>query len=311
MFTHLSRSIILTGTLSPPIVVNSSDFLKTTKYSVQMNEDININHLYIQGGPGKSVAEFQKKVISGNIGFNLRLSEANLLEKAVIDLINAGQNYNSLVTLTTLLLPYNAGITAETPPYITSTNSLVFDTCLVESLTIVAKKDANIEIDLQIKGQTDFANTAPITVPSDDSNIYRKLNWYDCFFARNGSQIENATEVEIRITKEIDQRYFLMTYGTTDRYDRPYSTGVKSIEVSFKIVEHITSLFDIFTYSFGGFYDSINFSGNFGPLSFNIPNAILKISTQSLPADIIERTTEGFYRLTPITPETENFFFSL
>ena len=309
MFTHLNRSVILTGVLSPPIIVNSSDLLKTTKYSVQMNEDININHLYLQGGPGKSVAEFQKKIISGGISFNLRLTESNVLESAVIDLLNAAQNYNSVLTLTTFLLPYNTGITAETPPYITSTNSFVFDTCLVESMTIIAKEDANVDVDIQIKGQTDFANTSSITIPSDDNNIYRKINWYDCFFSRSGSQMENLKEVQLKITKEIDQRYFLMTYGTSDRYDRPYSSGVKSVEVSFKIVERITDLNDIFTYSFGGFYDSMNFSGNFGPVSFNIPNTVMKISTESLESGEIDRITEGFYRMSPLTPETQNFLF--
>jgi hypothetical protein len=311
MFTHLNRSLILTGTLAPPILVNSKDVIRPTKYSVQMNEDININHMYIQGGPGKSVGEFQKKFISGGMTFNFRYTEANVLEQGLIDLLNAAQNHNSLVTLSTYLAPYATSLTAENPPYIGSTNSVILDTCVVESLTITAKPDTIVEADFQIKGQTDFANTVTVPLPPDDTNIYRKINWNDCFFSRGGSQLENAIEVQLKITKEIDQRYFLMTYGTTDRFDRPYSTGVKSVEVSFKIVEHITSLFDIFTYSFGGFYDNMNFTGNFGPLRFNIPNTIMKISVQSLSSEIIERTTEGFYRLTPITPETDNFLFSI
>ena len=67
MFTHFDRSVFLTGVLSPPVIINSSGLLKTISYSVGMNQDININNLYIQGGPGKSVASFQKKIISGAV----------------------------------------------------------------------------------------------------------------------------------------------------------------------------------------------------------------------------------------------------
>jgi len=88
MFTHFNRSVFLTGVLSPPILVNSNKPIRTTQYTVQMEQDINIDHLYMQGGPGKSVAEFQKKIIRGSINFFPRLSENNTLEDSVIELIN-------------------------------------------------------------------------------------------------------------------------------------------------------------------------------------------------------------------------------
>ena len=220
MFTHLSRSVFLSGTLSPPIIVNSSNVLKTTQYSVQMNQDINIDHLFIQGGPGKSIAEMKKKVISGGISFIPRINESNTLEKSFIDLINSSQNYNSFITLSTFLLPYNAGITADDSPYISSTQSLVYDTCLIESLSITAKADSPVEVDLKIQGQCDFDNVVPLVLPPDTTELYRKINWYDCFFQRNGSQMENVTEVEIKIIKGIDQKYFLMIYNDPQRYDQ-------------------------------------------------------------------------------------------
>jgi len=311
MFTHLDRSIMLSGVLSPPIIVNSSDVLKTTEYSVQMEQDININHLYIQGGPGKSVAEFQHKIITGSMSFFPRINESNVLESSVVDLINAGQNYNSTVTLTTFLLPYNALITAENVPFIASTNSFVFDTCLVEEIKINAKYEGSVKATVTVKGQVDTNNTSPISLPSDDTNIYRNLTWYDCFFSRNGSQLENAVEVEITVTKEIDQRYFFMVYGTTNRYDSPYSTGVKSVMVSFKIVEHITSLYDVFSYSLGGWIDTINLDGRIGPITFSIPDALYKVSSFNLTSDIIQRTTTGYYKMNPATPETTNFLLTI
>jgi hypothetical protein len=302
---------MLSGVLSPPIIVNSSDVLKTTEYSVQMEQDININHLYIQGGPGKSVAEFQHKIITGSMSFFPRINESNVLESSVVDLINAGQNYNSTVTLTTFLLPYNALITAENVPFIASTNSFVFDTCLVEEIKINAKYEGSVKATVTVKGQVDTNNTSPISLPSDDTNIYRNLTWYDCFFSRNGSQLENAVEVEITVTKEIDQRYFFMVYGTTNRYDSPYSTGVKSVMVSFKIVEHITSLYDVFSYSLGGWIDTINLDGRIGPITFSIPDALYKVSSFNLTSDIIQRTTTGYYKMNPATPETTNFLLTI
>lgn len=316
MFTHFDRSVFLTGVLSPPVLVNFNKPLKTTQYSVAMNMDINIDNLYMQGGPGKSVAEFQKKIIKGSMSFFPRLSESNTLENAVIDLINFSQDYTSSFTLTTFLNPYSTEITGNRFPYVATTNSFVFDVCVAERFTLKAKKEGSVEITVDVIGQTDFDNTVPLVFPEDDTNIYRNLSWYDCFFSRAGSQLENAYEIEINITKEIDQRYFLMSYCNLDpnnpvAIDRPFSTGVKSVAVSFKIIEHITSVFDIFNYSFGGWYEEFNFSGNIGPIQFSIPNAILKISAQNLTPSIIERTTEGFYRMAPNTPDTQPMLFTV
>jgi hypothetical protein len=316
MFTHFDRSVFLTGVLSPPVLVNSSNPVKTTEYTVQMNQDINIDNLYMQGGPGKSVADFQKKIIKGSMTFFPRLSESNTLETAVIDLINASQDYTSSFTLTTFLNPYNSDLTANGTPYIYTTNSFVFDVCVAEKLTLRAKKEGSVEITVDVIGQTDFDNTTPLVMPADDLNIYRNLSWYDCLFTRSGSQLENAYEIEISIIKEIDQRYFIMSYCTMDPnnpvgIDRPYSTGVKSVSVSFKIKEYITSVFDIFNYSFGGFIEGFNFNGNIGPIQFAIPDAVLKISSQNLTPTVIERTTEGFFRMAPNTPDNPSMLFTI
>lgn len=316
MFTHFDRSVFLTGVLSPPILVNSNKPLKTTQYSVAMNMDINLNNTYMQGGPGKSVAEFQKKIIKGSMSFFPRISETNALENAVVDLINASQDYTTAFTLTTFLNPYSTELTANRFPYVATTDSLVFDVCVAEKLTLKAKKEGSVEITVDVIGQTDFDNTSPLSFPADDLNIYRNLSWYDCFFTRTGSQLENAHEIEISVSKEIDQRYFLMSYCTLDPnnpvgIDRPYSTGVKSVTVSFKIVEYVTSVFDIFNYSFGGWYEGFNFNGNIGPIQFSIPNAVLKISSQNLTPSIIERTTEGFFRMAPNTPDTQPMLFNV
>ena len=170
MFTHFDRSVFLTGVLSPPVIINSSGLLKTIKYSVQMSQDININNLYIQGGPGKAIASMQKKIVSGDIEFFLRINESNVLESAVTTLINSGQDYTSSVTMTTALMPYNSGITAETAPFIASTNSFVFDTCVIEKTTINAKKDGSVIVSIKVLGQTDLPNTSVIPLPADDTN---------------------------------------------------------------------------------------------------------------------------------------------
>lgn len=309
--TYFDRSVILSGVLSPPVIVNGSYPIKTQDYSVQMNQKISLDSSYMQGGPGKAVASISKKIIDGNISFPLRINESNVLQSGIIDILNSGQNYNSLVTLTTFLLPYNAALTAESDPYVYSTNSLVFDTCVVEKTTITAKKNGPVNVSISIKGQTDVANLNPLTIPADDTNLYRNVDWYDCFFERNGSQLENLIEFSFTIEKEVDQKFFLMYCAQADRYDRPFSTGVKSVGVSFKIVEHITSAFDIFGYSLGGFFNEFNLTGTIGPISFMIPDSLLKISVQNLTPDIIERTTEGFYRMSPSTPLNENFLFTI
>lgn len=314
MFTYLNRSIFLTGVLSPPIIVNHSDPLKTLEYSVQMNQDINLGPLYIQGGPGKAISEFKIKNVQGNLSFNPRITESNSLENAVVDLINTGQNYTSSINITTLLIPYNPNVTWDTLPFNVNSSeiySLIFDTCVVKKITIKAKENDDVRVDCEIIGQVDNTNISPISPSLEENSLYRKLTWFDCFFARNGSQMENVFDVEITVTKEIDQPFFLFPYETRERYDSVYSTGVKGVYVNFKYIERITSVFDLFSYSFGGYQDYISFAGNFGPISFNIPNVVMKISNQQLSPGVIERTTEGFYRMTPDTPNTNNFIFKI
>jgi len=91
MYTHLDRSVYLSGALAPYILVDGTHQFKSMSYGVQMMEDINIDNVFLQGGPGKSIAEFEKKIISGNIDFPLRVKENGQLESGVGVLINCGQ----------------------------------------------------------------------------------------------------------------------------------------------------------------------------------------------------------------------------
>jgi hypothetical protein len=309
MFTHLNRSIYLTGTLSPPIMVNSSDALKTKTYNVQMEQDIE-HVMFLQGGPAKSIADFKGKKVSGNIELLPRINQSNNLENSVIDLLNSGQNYNSWVSLTTLLLPYNPNITAQGGVFNGLSTSFVFDICLVKSLTIKAKEDEDVLITIEILGQADNP-TSSMSLPSDENSIYRTLNWYDCNFSRNGSALENVKEFELKIEKTVDQKFFLFPLNQVgSNYDRPFSTGVNAIEVKFKIIETVTSLFDAFTFSLGGYSFGVNLTGTFGPIGFAITDALFKASHQELPDGLIERTTEGFAQMNPLLPTFTNFLIS-
>lgn len=305
------RSIALTGVLSPPVIVNNDHLLRPISYSVQMQANINVDNLYMQGGPGKTVASFEKKIIAGALSTPIKISESNTFPLAIVDLINSAIDFNSVLSLATLLNPYNPDLIAEGVPYLQPNNSLIFDTCIIEELKLVLKKQGEAKIEIKIKGMVDFSNIVPIVIPPDDTNLYRNLTWYDCLFSRNGSQLDNAEEIEITITKEVDERYFLMSCVEGNRTDAPYSLGIKSVSVDFKIVEYLTSAFDVFSYSLGGNFDDFNLTGHVGNLNFSIPNAILKISTQNLTADIIERTTEGFYRMSPNTVYNPDFVFSI
>jgi hypothetical protein len=129
-------------------------------------------------------------------------------------------------------------------------------------------------------------------------------------FSTNGSSLESIKEFEIKIENDIDQRFFLFSVNDAIRYDRPYSSGFKGVQVQFKYIEQITSIFDPFSFSLGGYSTNANIAGNFGPIYFAIPNVLLKISTQNLPSGQIERITEGFYQWNPLTPTTNNYLFN-
>ena len=311
MYTHLNRSAYLTGVLSPPVIVNGSNLLITQSYSVQMHQDINMDNTYLQGGPGKAIGDFKGKNIQGDISAYLRYDEASGLEDAVIDLINAAQNYDAYVSLTTFMLPYNSGITAETFPYVYTTNSLVFDTCVVESFTISVKSEGYVELDFKIMGQNDTDNNVPINLPNDVQEVYRRLTWYDCSFSKSDSALENLMEFRLTIKKELYQPYFLIGSCTPDRYDRPNSTGVKSVLVEFEMVEAITTGFDLYNYVMGGYQDSGNLAGNFGPISFNITNILFNISVIQLSPELLVKKTSGFFRLNPLDPTVHNFLLTI
>lgn len=319
MFTHLNRSIILTGNLAPPIIINGSDPLRPLSYSVQMNQSIDLGPLYLQGGPAKWSSNFKNKNVEGSLSIYPRITQNTILETGAVDLISAAQNYNNPISLTTLLIPYNPKITASSSVFNISSSeiySLIFDTCLVKKFTIKVSENEDVKIDCEIIGQVDEANSEPIPsannpINYEGLNLYRQLAWFDCFFQRNGSALENVSEVEISITKDIDQPVFLFPAGTTKSFDSVFYTGVKSLYVSFKYKERVTSVFDLFNYSFGGWLDGANFTGNFGPISFSIPNALYRVSSQQLSGDIIERTTEGFYRMEPNTADANNFLFTI
>ena len=309
MYTHLDRSVYLSGALAPYILVNGIHQFKSSDYGVQMVEEINIDNVFLQGGPGKSVSEFEKKIISGNIDFPLRVKENGQLEDGVEVLLNCGQNYKTYCSLTSIV-PYTDTITSEGSAYISNSNSLVFDVCLIETTTIKVSKDGNVNVSLTVLGQVDDPNTAALAAPVDLSELYRTLSWYDFFLTKNGSQMENLFSFEIKIIKELDQQLFLFNqYDADIRFDRPYSTGVRSVKVEFIITEHITSLLDIFNYSLGGYDSSADFNGNFGPLLFTIPKTTLKISSQQQSSKIIERITSGFYQMRPDTPDNPQFLF--
>ncbi len=293
-------------------MVNSSQALKTTSYSVLMKQSIELGPMYLQGGPGKTVSEFKGKNIEGEFSLFPRIDQNNQLENAVLTLISAAQNYREYMSLTTLLNPYNTTITPDNESvWRAYTNSLVYQYCVIESLTIKATATGDVTMTIKILGQTDDEYTTPITIPLDEANIYRKLTWHDCMFQRDNSQMENAIEFELTVTKTLDQPYFLIPFAQIERYDRPYSTGVKAVEVKFKVVEHLNSLTDMFTYSLGGWALDIAFSGNFGPIFFQIPKSLLQISTQNLSPDIITRTTSGYYQMRPDTPDAEDFLLTL
>jgi hypothetical protein len=319
MFTHLDRSIFLTGILAPPILINGSDPLRTLSYSIQMNQEIELGPVYLQGGPGKSVADFKNKNIQGSISVNPRITQNSSLENSILDLISAAQNYTTGVSLTTLLLPYNPSVTGYSTVFTINPAqiySLVFDSCFVKKLTIKVSEKEDAKIECDIVGQVDNSNNGPLPsynnpINFEANNIYRHLSWFDCVFSRNGSQLENVFEAEVSIIKETDQPIFLMPVGTVNPYDSVFSTGVKNIIVAFKYIERITSVFDLFDYSFGGWLEGANFSGSFGPISFTIPNAIYKVSNQQLTSGVIERTTEGYYRMSPNTPDSVNFLFNI
>lgn len=310
MFTHFDRSVFLTGALCPPVMVDSSQPIKPQEYSVQTSQEINVEHLYIQGGPGKGVSEFNKKIIQGGLQLKLRIKENNQLEDAIITLLNNAQSVEDCFTLTTLLQPYNPDITAESEVFSTgATETFLMDTCLVEKTTITMQSDSPCSINTTIIGQNNSETPTSYVFPVEDTNIYRDLTWYDCSFYRNGSRMENLNKVVITITKNIDQPVFLMTYGTSERFDRSYSTGVKAIMVEFEFTETVTSLLDIFTYSFGGNKD-MEFNGTVGPMNIAIPRTIVKISSQNLTSKGITRTTSGFYKLRPNTPLSNNYLVS-
>lgn len=299
MFTYLNRGVLLTGVMSPPVIVNGSNPIRTSSYSVGMKMNINMTEGYIQGGPVINISDFNHKVIEGSINFPLRVDGNGQTELGIDQLINNATTVNDSITLQTLLLPYQSEITGESNPYKASNNSLVFDTCVVSDITFEAEnsKDNFVQISANIMGQNDTDNIVA-TVPNfEESELYRKISWNDCLFYRNNSQLTSLKKIKLNIKKKIGQEFFLMTYNEDERYDSPYSTGTKLITVSFELEEQVYSVFDNFNFSLGGYDNNYNLVMKFGPYQATINGAFLDISTSNLSSKEIIRTTKGFLNI--------------
>ena len=72
-----------------------------------------MNKLYIQGGPGRAIANIGAKKFTGELSFPIRVDRDNILEPAVKTILQHAENPMYSLTLDTNHMLSYSGLTAE------------------------------------------------------------------------------------------------------------------------------------------------------------------------------------------------------
>ena len=86
-----SRAQFATGLLIRSIKING-DYLLVDSCTINQTQEIDMSKLYIQGGPGRAIANIGAKKFSGELSFPIRVDRDNILEPAVRTILQHAEN---------------------------------------------------------------------------------------------------------------------------------------------------------------------------------------------------------------------------
>jgi hypothetical protein len=305
----LSRVQVATGLLIRSIKINGN-YLLVENCSINQTQEIEMNKLYLQGGPGTAVANIGPKKFTGDLTFPLRVDKDNILEPAAKIILQHAENPMYTLTLDTNHMLSHLNLTAENGG---SNNNelLTLDQMVLKNLTISCTVDDEIKISASFEGMIDVRSDSNYAVPDENHVMGRSLTWGDCNASRFQSSMRAVSSFSLQINNEIETPSFLMAYegvGTT-RKDQISLIGVKEVKWSGEFSEFLRVGTDLDTHIHGGWMVDENLQFNIGPITASYPIPLFQISELPITSKILTRKTKWNAMMNPSQPMKQGGLF--
>jgi hypothetical protein len=298
----LTRVQFATGLLIRSVKING-DYLLVDNCTINQTQEIDMNKLYIQGGPGTAIANIGAKKFTGELSFPIRVDRDNVLEPAVKTILQHAENPMYALTLDTNHMLSHINLTAENGS--TDNNELLtLDQMVLKSLTISGSSDDDIKVSASFEGMIDVRSNSDYAVPDENHVMGRSLNWGDCDVSRFQSSMRTVSNFTLQINNEIETPSFLIPYSATGstRSDQISLIGVKEVKWTGEMSEFIRVGAEQDTHIHGGWMVNENLQFNFGPViaTYNVP--LFQIAELPLTSKILTRKTKWNAMISPAQP---------
>ena len=306
----LSRIQFATGLLIRSVKINGS-YLLVDNCTINQTQEIDMNKLYIQGGPGRAIANIGPKKFTGELSFPIRVDRDNILEPAVKKILQHAENPMYSLTLDTNHMLSYLGITAENGG--TNDNALLtLDQMVLKSLSISASVDDVLKVSASFEGMIDVRADSDYAVPNENHVMGRSLTWGDCDVNRYQSSMRSVSNFTLQINNEIETPSFLLPYeatGTT-RSDQVALIGVKEVKWTGEFSEFLRVGVELDTHIHGGWMVNENLQFIMGPITATYAVPLFEIAELPLTSKILTRKTKWNAMISPAQPMRQGGLFT-
>ena len=306
----LSRIQFATGLLIRSVKINGS-YLLVDNCTINQTQEIDMNKLYIQGGPGRAIATIGPKKFTGDLSFPIRVDKDNTLEPAVKKILEHAENPMYSLTLDTNHMLSHLELTAENGS--TDNNALLtLDQMVLKSLTISASSDDALKVSASFEGMIDVRTDSDYAVPDENHVMGRSLTWGDCDVNRYQSSMRSVSNFTLQINNEIETPSFLLPYevGGTTRSDQVALIGVKEVKWTGEFSEFLRVGAELDTHIHGGWMVNENLQFNMGPITATYAVPLFEIAELPLTSKILTRKTKWNAMISPAQPMRKGGLFT-
>ena len=306
----LSRIQFATGLLIRSVKINGS-YLLVDNCTINQTQEIDMNKLYIQGGPGRAIANIGPKKFTGDLSFPIRVDKDNTLEPAVKKILEHAENPMYSLTLDTNHMLSHLELTAENGS--TDNNALLtLDQMVLKSLTISASSDDALKVSASFEGMIDVRTDSDYAVPDENHVMGRSLTWGDCDVNRYQSSMRSVSNFTLQINNEIETPSFLLPYevGGTTRSDQVALIGVKEVKWTGEFSEFLRVGAELDTHIHGGWMVNENLQFNMGPITATYAVPLFEIAELPLTSKILTRKTKWNAMISPAQPMRKGALFT-
>jgi hypothetical protein len=306
----LSRIQFATGLLIRSVKINGS-YLLVDNCTINQTQEIDMNKLYIQGGPGRAIANIGPKKFTGDLSFPIRVDKDNTLEPAVKKILEHAENPMYSLTLDTNHMLSHLELTAENGS--TDNNALLtLDQMVLKSLTISASSDDALKVSASFEGMIDVRTDSDYAVPDENHVMGRSLTWGDCDVNRYQSSMRSVSNFTLQINNEIETPSFLLPYevGGTTRSDQVALIGVKEVKWTGEFSEFLRVGAELDTHIHGGWMVNENLQFNMGPITATYAVPLFEIAELPLTSKILTRKTKWNAMISPAQPMRKGGLFT-